>query len=119
MNTNDMVDMIHTKLAIRYGSRWLQLYDGIEPALFALVKADWCEVLGGVSLRTVLYALQNLPSTYPPIASEFAALCRRAPAPAVVYLPDPPIDPKRRAEIKEMLADLSRRLTNNSEGTVL
>ena len=114
MNTNDMVDMIHTKLAIRYGSRWLQLYDGIEPALFPLIKADWCEVLSGVSLKTALYALQNLPRTYPPIATEFAALCQRAPVPQAVCLPRPTMTPAKHDEIRQMLTGLTHRLASKS-----
>lgn len=114
MNTPDMVDMIHTKLAIRYGARWLQMYDSIDPKLFGLVKADWCEVLRGVSLKTALHALDNLPSTYPPNAGEFALLCRNAPIYAPLALPRPPRSQEQKDKISNALVALTRKMAERT-----
>ncbi len=66
------VDRLHARLLVRYGAQWLRQYEGLDEAL---VKADWAEVLDGVSAEGIRYALENLPADWPPNAKQFRGLC--------------------------------------------
>jgi hypothetical protein len=84
------VERLHTRLAVRYGSRWTGMWEGIDPAL---VRADWADVLDGLTAESIGYALEHLPSEFPPTAQAFRALCMRAPAKAAAQLPAPAVEP--------------------------
>lgn len=79
------VDALIAKLSLRYGAAFLRQYGDADPEL---VKADWADVLDGVSGASVSYALRYLPNT-PPNALQFRDVCRRAPAPVVAAIAAP------------------------------
>lgn len=66
-----LVDMIHARLAVRYGSAWMAKWSGIDPRL---VKADWANELDGMDDAAIQRAMQSLPDEFPPTASAFRAL---------------------------------------------
>ena len=99
------VDRIHTRLLARYGSKWINLYAGVDAEI---VKADWCEQLARVQPDAIRYALDNLPADSPPNAAQFRALCNRMPsnpAAALLAAPVEPPQPERVAAIVGKLAD--------------
>jgi hypothetical protein len=83
------VDRIHARLLVRYGTRWTQMWAGIEQAA---VHRDWAEELGGISDAAIAHALDNLPAEFPPTVAQFRALCL-AHAPTFKALPSPAQDP--------------------------
>lgn len=97
-----IVDMIHTRLLVRYGSAWINLWTGLE---IKDVKDDWARVLEGVQPQGVRYALDNLPPDRPPPTAEaFRALCNRRPE-QFKALPYKAVrNPEKAREVKERLA---------------
>jgi hypothetical protein len=92
------IDELFDRLSVRYGKKMADAYEG---QAIDDVKADWANVLDQTSAHAIKYALVNLPITWPPTATEFLELCRRAPADparAQAALPAPPVDPKVKAE---------------------
>ncbi len=85
------VDRIFVRLAARYGSSWFRMWEGIP---MEAVKADWAETLAGLhdSPDAIRYALEHLPSDWPPNSAQFVALCINKPEPAPLALPSPPVD---------------------------
>jgi hypothetical protein len=98
------IDRIHARILVRYGAAWIRMWDGVEPEA---VKADWAQVLAGLSPESIAHALDNLPPDRPPTALQFRDLCRSAPskAPALTYERPKP-NPERLAEV---LARLDRK----------
>lgn len=95
------VERLFDRLTATYGRQFLNLYEGVEANA---IKASWSHELSGFAsnLQAVAWALENLPERAPN-AIEFRNLCRRAPAPEVPRLPDPPADPQRiRAELAKL-----------------
>lgn len=80
------VDRIHARLLVRYGAAWLAKWRGIDESA---VRADWADVLGGMSDAHIRHALENLPIDKPPTAGEFVALGRGLPSAFVPALPAP------------------------------
>lgn len=72
------VDELLGRLSVRYGEAFVRQYTAanIQPEA---VRADWAEVLDGVTPESIRYALQYLPEDRPPNALQFRALCRQAP----------------------------------------
>lgn len=93
------VEEIHARLAVRYGARWSSLWAGVDADL---VKADWSQVLDGMSPASVTKALESLPHDFPPTAPAFRALGviseEHKPAPML-----PPPDPAGMKRIGESL----------------
>lgn len=54
-----------------------------------LVRADWAQVLDGVSAEGIAYALEHLPEEFPPTSAYFRKLCAQRPTVAPVALPPP------------------------------
>ena len=52
MNT---VDFIFARLTARYGDDWTRKWEGIDAAA---IKADWAQVLAGVHVSAIVYALE-------------------------------------------------------------
>lgn len=86
------VERIHTRLMVRYGAKWLNLWAGVPTEA---VKVDWAEQLGGMSDSAILHALDNLPTELPPNVAQFRALALRRPEAMAPALPAPPADPAR------------------------
>jgi hypothetical protein len=82
------LDHLFRKLGARYGEAWLRKWDGIP---IADVRADWSEVLDGLSGDAIAYGLQYLPEDFPPTASAFRALCNGRPAQDRLALPAPDV----------------------------
>lgn len=90
------VESLFARLAVRYGSAWLNVWEGVD---IAAVKADWANELGGASAESIAYALVNLPLDRPPTLGQFKALCSRSPVYTAPALKGPMADPQRVAEI--------------------
>jgi hypothetical protein len=84
------VERIHARLLVRYGSRWINLWSGVEAEL---VQRDWAMELGGISDAAIAHALDNLPAEFPPTVAQFRASCV-AHAPTFKALPPPAQDPE-------------------------
>jgi hypothetical protein len=89
------IDAIHARMLVRYGSKWLAMYPGVDGEI---VKADWAAELAGFGGVAIRHALDHLPVDFPPTASQFKALCLRAPEPEYKRLPAPKADPERVAK---------------------
>lgn len=87
------VDALFARLSVRYGAKWLRMWEGID---LDAVKADWATELGGFSDRSgaIKYALDNLPAEFPPTAAQFKAIAVRVPYYVPPALPEPKADPK-------------------------
>ena len=96
------IDRLFDRLAFTYGRQFTDLYSAVDPAG---VKAAWAHELAvfAKSLHRIAWALENLPPKCPNVI-EFKALCRQAPAPETLRLPEPAADPAR---VKAELAKLS------------
>ena len=95
------VDRLLMRLQVRYGEAWTRQVAGIDPEA---VKADWSQVLAGLSLDALDYGVRHLPTDRPPNAMQFRAVCMRAPAEAPPALPAPVADPGR---VQRLLAAAS------------
>ena len=89
---SEWVDRIFALCATRYGRPWASRWDGLD---MDAVRADWARVLSGFDGRpeAIRYALENLPEA-PPTATEFRAICRRAPEPDVPRIQGPQASPE-------------------------
>lgn len=103
------VDSLFARLAVRYGSSWTRLWEGLD---MAAVKDDWAECLSAYAKRpeAIEHALDNLPNDRPPIAPQFALLCRNAPQLFRPQLPPPEATPQRRMEVQELLKQARERM---------
>ena len=95
------VDRIFARMTVRYGSAWTARWQGLP---IDAVKADWADELAGARYEAIVYALGYLPTDYPPTATQFRDICRRAPSVHPPRLDAPPTDPKRVAEIVSRIA---------------
>lgn len=94
------VDHLFAKLGARYGVAFTRQYADVDPAM---VKADWAEVLSGLSGDGIAYGLQHIPADRPPNAAQFRALCVARPAADVPRLPSPKASPDRvRAALRSL-----------------
>lgn len=100
------VDVLFTRLQIRYGDAWARKWDGIDPNA---IKADWCDALATMVERNpkaITYALQHLPDNFPPNVDGFMKLCLMAPSPTLALAA--PVDkpnPEFAAKVAGMVAE--------------
>ena len=81
------VDELFARLSVRYGAMFARQYADLDPAA---VKADWADVMDGVSAEGIKYGLANLPADKPLNAMQFRALCGSLQRPdALPALPAP------------------------------
>lgn len=98
------LDRIFERLGATYGTQFLDLYRGADPAS---VKTAWGHELGpfgdsAQGLRRIAWALDNLPDRAPN-AVQFRNLCRQAPVEMPPPLPAPPPNPERvRVELEKL-----------------
>lgn len=97
------VDEIHARLLVRYGSKWIRLWDGVDENA---VKADWASVCGGMSPAEIRKALDSLPDDHPPTAPQFRKLGHTQEA-HMLALPQP-VDPAGLRRIAQELKPLSK-----------
>lgn len=95
------IDRLFQRLAATYGASWDRSLGQTPINDF---KTAWAHELQGFAdkLDALAWALENLPERCPNVI-EFRNLARRAPAPEVPQLPEPPADPQR---LKTELAKL-------------
>ena len=97
------IDEIMARLAVRYGSRWSSLWQGVDPEL---VRADWAEQLDGMTPESIRKALDSLPDDFPPTATAFRkAGAIRQESRTVPALPAP--DPEGAQRVAETMAGVS------------
>lgn len=95
------IDRLFERLALTYGAAWVRQWEGLD---MNDIKAMWAHELSGFSgrLEVIAWALENLPERCPNVI-EFRNLCREAPRPQAMPLPEPPADPERvRAELAKL-----------------
>lgn len=95
------IDRLFKRLSATYGARWDSSL-GNTPVND--VKTVWAHELDAFknSLHRVAWALENLPERCPNVI-EFKNLCRSAPAPDELALPEPKADPARvRVELEKL-----------------
>jgi hypothetical protein len=109
------IDRLFERLTLAYGAQFMAQYDGMP---VADVKTDWCQWLSafGDRLPAIGWALENLPER-PTNAVAFRNLCRSAPAPATVLLPEPAPNPERmRAELEKLAPLLAAKRDEPPDG---
>lgn len=89
------VERIFARMQVRYGSRWLALWAGVEPGA---VQADWSRELAGLTGEAIAYGLEHLPEDHPPTVAQFKRLCLNAPRTAEM-LPPPKLDREGLAKV--------------------
>jgi hypothetical protein len=95
------VDRIFERLSVRYGTRFLDRWKGIE---MDDVRMDWSSVLSGLENwpEAISFALDHIDDEKPPTASMFRSLAMRAPKTDRLALPEPKSDHVR------VVAELSK-----------
>lgn len=99
------IDAIHARMLVRYGAKWISLFQSVD---MELVKADWASELSGLSGAAIKHGLENLPPEFPPTVAQFKAACLRAPEPAFKRLDAPKADPARVAAELKRMQDMQR-----------
>jgi hypothetical protein len=103
------VEIIHARLFARYGSAWKAKYAGLD---VETVQKDWMHELDQMPNYAIDYALDYLPTGFPPTAGQFREICRRAPEPArdERRLAWPPPNPDRlKSELERLHKSLKHR----------
>lgn len=87
------IDRLFHRLSATYGADWDRAL-GQTP--IADAKTVWAHELQPFkfSLNRIAWALENLPDRCPNVI-QFKSLCRQAPAPETIALPEPKADPAR------------------------
>jgi len=82
------VEELFSRLAVRYGTAWTRMWEGIDAGA---VRADWANELGGLETNpdAIKHGLANLPPDRPPTVTQFRALCIARPEPKQPQLPAP------------------------------
>lgn len=103
------IDRLFDRLAATYGAEWERSL-GHTPMTDA--KTIWAHELSVFkhSLNRIAWALENLPDRCPNVIV-FKSLCRQAPTPQTIALPEPKADPARVATELAKLAPLRARST--------
>jgi len=109
------IDRLFERLALTYGAAWQNSF-GAAP--ITDVKSMWQHELSSFmqnkeTMKRIVWALDNLPERVPNVI-QFKNLCRMAPAPEVLMLPEPAADPERvaaeLAKIAPMMAERTERV---------
>lgn len=103
------VDHLFDRLTLTYGRAFMAQWDGIPDRQLADLKTMWADELGQFRgrLECIAWALENLPARAPNVI-EFRNLCRLAPRPPELQLPEPKADPARMAAELAKLADVKK-----------
>jgi hypothetical protein len=104
--SNQAIDRLFTRLGSTYGAQWDK---SLGSAPLGDVKTLWAHELSTYanSLHRIAWALENLPPRCPNVI-EFKQLCRQAPAPETLALPEPKADPERLKRELAKLADIKK-----------
>lgn len=98
---SEWIDSLFARLSVRYGAAWSRMYEGLDmPA----VKADWSRELAAYANdpAPIKYALEHLPSDWPPNVAQFKSICLNRPEP-----PRPQIAESRAGKAR-IAAELSK-----------
>lgn len=89
---HDLIEIIFTKLSLRYGRDFTAKWEGID---LNDVKNDWAHELSGFERapHAIAYALQNLPDDKAPNVAQFRAIAHRAPAAQTLRIEPPAANP--------------------------
>jgi hypothetical protein len=100
------VDRLFERLALTYGKQFTDMYYNLD---HSSVKTMWSDELSTYanSLHRIAWALENLPPRCPNVI-EFKQICRQAPAPETLALPEPKADPERLKRELAKLADIKK-----------
>lgn len=93
----NLVDMIFTKMTLRWGRKFLGIWDGVD---LLDVKSDWAHELRTMPAENIAHGLRNLPDD-PCTVGQFKRICNAMPPPVFKALPAPAVD---RAKVADMLA---------------
>lgn len=96
MTFDGLMELIFSKLQVRYGAAWMRQWDGVD---MAFVKSDWMRELSGFAGNpaALMYALDHLPERVPNVA-KFREIANQMPAPVFERLPAPAANPAVVAE---------------------
>lgn len=99
------IDRLFDRLTLTYGRAFMAQWEGIPDKQLADLKTLWSDELGQFRdrLEAVAWALENLPHRAPNVV-EFRNLCRSAPRPPELQLPEPVADKARVANELSKLA---------------
>ena len=111
------VDRLFDRLTLTYGRAFMAQWEGIPDKQLADLKTLWADELGQFRdrLDAVAWALENLPARAPNVV-EFRNLCRSAPRPPELALPEPKADPARMAAELAKLADVKKAARSAAHG---
>jgi len=104
--SNQAIDRLFTRIGATYGAQWDK---SLGSAPLGDVKTLWAHELSTYanSLHRIAWALENLPPRCPNVI-EFKQICRQAPAPETLALPEPKADPERLKRELAKLADIKK-----------
>jgi hypothetical protein len=104
--SNQAIDRLFNRLGATYGAQWDK---SLGSAPLGDVKTLWAHELSTYanSLHRIAWALENLPPRCPNVI-EFKQICRQAPAPETLALPEPKADPERLKQELAKLADIKK-----------
>lgn len=107
------VDHLFDRLTLTYGRAFMAQWDGIPDRQLADLKTMWADELGQFRdrLECIAWALENLPARAPNVI-EFRNICRLAPRPPELQLPEPKADPSRVAAELAKLAEARKAATH-------
>lgn len=90
----EWIDSLFARMSVRYGAAWSRMYEGLD---VSVVKADWARELAPYANDPdpIKYALDNLPTDWPPNVAQFKAICLNRPAEPFKALPAPKVDRDR------------------------
>lgn len=108
MTSQQLVEVIFTKLSLVYGRDFLMRWEGLD---ISKVKDDWVHELTGISADSVRHALRNLPPSKPPTVYEFRNVAVNAPQPVFQRIDPPRANP---AVVKAVLAKARSFMTAKS-----
>ena len=106
MLPDSWVERLFEQMTLVYGHKFLRQWEGVD---MNLVKMHWAEKLSGFDGKDLSYALQNLPSDWPPTVLQFRDLCRNAPR-EMQMLPPPEANPEFVRSVMSQLAAVKARL---------
>ena len=104
--SNQAIDRLFNRLGATYGAQWDK---SLGAAPLGDVKTLWAHELSTYanSLHRIAWALENLPPRCPNVI-EFKQICRQAPAPETLALPESKADPERLKQELAKLADIKK-----------
>ena len=103
MQSSRLIDQIFARMLVRYGAAWTRQWGMVDEEA---VKADWERELGAMPIDAIRYALDNLPTDFPPTVTAFKAVAANRPR-YFKALPAPKADPARVAEILSRLKSMT------------